>query len=382
MNDAPRRPTGDAPRSARLAPRGAPPGLVRSLRGLFAGEPAEPVRISETPSHAGVADPLARAVTRLLVAEAAWWPERADEVRALAHTFRADEAAEGDDVDAALARAVERMARARDAAGDAAAVAAEITTPAVARRLVADLQASARDEARRDELVEVMGALGGVVAEPLADALADAEDRSVRRALMDALAASAADRPDVLTELLADSRWFVVRNGVAVLGEVGGEGALEHLTRALGHEHGRVRREAVMALARLGGSDPAQLILGMLDDPDEGVRGAAAMALGVLGLERALRPLLARLDDESSADVQVEIIRALGQLGDPGAVPALEKRADPGLFSRTPTPVRVAAYRALAAIGTPHARKVVQAGLEAREPEVRNAVRAVLRDRG
>lgn len=366
----------------RAVPAGAPPGLVRSLRGLFAREAAAPVRISETPSHAGTGDPLARAVTRLLVAEAAWWPERADEVRTVAFTSGADGGAEGDEPEASLARAVERLTRARDAVGDAAALAGEITTPGVARRLVAELEGAARDEARRAELVEVMGALGGVVAGPLADALADAEDRSVRRALMDALAASAADRPDVLTELLSDGRWFVVRNGVAVLGEVGGEGALEHLTRALGHEHGRVRREAVMALARLGGSDPAQLILGMLDDPDDGVRGAAAMALGVLGYERAQRPLLEHLDEEPNTDVQVEIMRALGQLGDPGSVPALEKRADPGLFSRTPTPVRVAAYRALAAIGTPHARKVVQAGLDSREPEVRNAVRAVLRDRG
>ncbi len=361
---------------------GAPSGLVRSLRGLFAGEAADPVRISETPSHAGSTDPLARAVTRLLLAEEAWWPERADEVRTLAYAMRSGAADVGDDADRVLAVAVERLARAQGATGDAVGLGAEIMTPGAARALVGALVAAARDEARRGELVEVMGALGGSVAEPLADALADADDRSVRRALLDALAAAAADRPEVLDPLLGDGRWFVVRNGVAVLGEIGGERALENLTRALGHEHERVRREAVMSLARLGGSDPAQLILGMLDDADDSVRGAAAMALGVLGYDRALRPLLEKLDDESSADVQVEVIRALGQLGDPGAVTALEKRADPGLFSRTPTPVRVAAYRALAAIGTPHAREVVEAGLEAREPEVRNAVRAALRERG
>jgi HEAT repeat protein len=182
--------------------------------------------------------------------------------------------------------------------------------------------------------------------------------------------------------MLLDRRWFVVRNAVTVMGEVGGKPAVEHLTRALAHEHERVRREAVMALARIGGTDSGQLILGMLDDSDDGVRAAAAMALGVLGFERALRPLLAHLHDERSADVQQEVLRALGQLGDPGAVHELEKFAEPSFFSRTSVPVRIAAYRALAAIGTPHARKVLEAGLDAKEPEIRNAVRAALRDRG
>jgi HEAT repeat protein len=368
-----------------LPSEGAPPGLVRSIQGLFQGEPAEAVQVHEPRSRAAGAEPLALAVTRLLAAEPPWWPERADEVRAHALALAEPRVpGEGDAIRATeeVADAVERLASAGVTNAEAPALARELLTPGAARRLVGRLEASVRDEARRDEMVAAMGVLGPGVTHELADALAEAEDRSVRRGLMDALAAAAQERPEVLTELLADPRWFVVRNGVTVLGEVGGKPAVEHLTRALGHEHPRVRREAIMALARIGGADAEQLILGMLDDPDDGVRGAAAMALGVLGVERALRPLLARLDEESSGDVQEAIIRALGQLGDPGAVSALEKRADPGFFSRTPTSVRVAAYRALAAIGTPHARKVLEAGLEAREPEIRNAVRAVFRERG
>lgn len=302
-------------------PAGAPAGLVRAIRGLFAGESAEPVRIAGTSTR----------------------PE--------------GQGAGGSSVAGPSSR--ESLAD-----------------------MIDQLVAGARDDAGRAALVARLGALGSVGAPAIIEALIEAEDRSVRRVLIEALTASAREDPDILLEMLADARWFVVRNGVTVLGEVGGEAAVEHLTRALAHTHPRVRREAVMALARLGGTDPAQLILGMLEDHDEGVRGAAAMAMGVLGFERAVRPLLKRLDEESSTDVQEEILRALGQLGDPGAVPAVEKRADPSFFSRTPSSVRIAAYRALAAIGTPHARQVLEAGLEAREPEIRNAVRSALRERG
>ena len=72
------------------------------------------------------------------------------------------------------------------------------------------------------------------------------------------------------------------------------------------------------------------------------------------------------------------MIRALGLLGDPSAVIPLEKHAVPGLFSRTPQVVRVAAYRALSSIGTPHAMALLRDALEDRDPEVRRTAEAIL----
>jgi hypothetical protein len=369
----------------------APRGLVRSLQGLFAGEPAEPVRLAEGASSPGETDPLRRAVSQYLAAVEDAEEAVAVDADAAEREGRTPPGAEFRDLIVELAAreeraesvadAVERLVRSA-ADGSVLELARDLASPEVAAHLVAALTVAARDEARREQLVDVMSALGSRVTHKLAEALAEAQDRGVRRAVMDALAGAAARSPQILTDMLLDRRWFVVRNAVTVMGEVGGKPAVEHLTRALAHEHERVRREAVMALARIGGTDSGQLILGMLDDPADGVRAAAAMALGVLGFERALRPLLAHLHDERSADVQQEVLRALGQLGDPGAVHELEKFAEPSFFSRTSVPVRIAAYRALAAIGTPHARKVLEAGLGAKEPEIRNAVRAALRDRG
>ena len=133
-----------------------------------------------------------------------------------------------------------------------------------------------------------------------------------------------------------------------------------------------------MSLAKVGGEDAGMLVYGMIEDPDPDVRLAAAMAAGALKVERALRPLLALLDGESDPDVVVGVLRALGQLGDPGAVNAIEKRAVGSFFSRPPADVRIAAYRALHNIGTPHAKSLLVQAADDKDPAVKGAVRQLL----
>jgi HEAT repeat protein len=100
--------------------------------------------------------------------------------------------------------------------------------------------------------------------------------------------------------------------------------------------------------------------------------------VGVLKVERAVRPLLERLEEESEAGVMEQVIRSLGQIGDPGAVQAIEKYAVPGFFSRPARDIRIAGYRALASIGTPHARKVLEEARTDRDPEIRKVAEALL----
>ena len=120
------------------------------------------------------------------------------------------------------------------------------------------------------------------------------------------------------------------------------------------------------------------LVCGMLEDPDAEARLAAAMAAGALKVERALKPLLRILDGEDDVDVTIGVVRALGQIGDPGAVNLIEKRAVVSFFSRPPVEVRIVAYRALLSIGTPHARKLVEQAADDKDPEVKRIVRDLL----
>lgn len=276
-----------------------------------------------------------------------------------------------------LAELVLELALAGGEEGEAAALARRWSGPEVASRLVGRL-AQERDPEIRARWIAALPILGREVAETLAEALGEASDRFRRRVFLEALAAMGSAAAEVAGRLVEDSRWFVVRNALFLLGELGGEHAVAQVTGTLAHPDPRVRKEAVLALGKLGGDDAVLLLLGMLEDPAPEVRAMACRALGALKAEKALKPILRLLEEDDGVEVRVECLRALGCLGDPGAVPAVEKRGLGGLFSRPPREVRVAAYRALAAIGTPRALELVERATRDPDPAVRTVAQALL----
>ena len=248
-------------------------------------------------------------------------------------------------------------------------LARELCQPPVVDALL-EAMGELRDSGEREEWSYAFGRLGAVMAPALANALSSVPPRAARRNFMDTLFMMGEDAVQVAMPMLDDSRWFIVRNGVDILGEAGSEKIVARLALALAHPDHRVRRATVMALSKLGGSDAGALLLPVLDDPAADVREAAAMGVGHLQVQKALRPLVKMLEAEKDDDVVMILLRSLGQIGDPGAVPAIEKRAVGRFFIKPATEVRVAAYRALAAIGTPHASKLVDNAREDRDETV------------
>lgn len=381
-------------------------GLARSIDALFGGSPEEPgpadgpaasddeasspaapapraeemvweeVKL-ETPAarRAENADPqvLRNAVTDFLEADPLAREGKGRTVRDAAAALREANALD------VLADSVERLALGAGDPPDEAciAMAQSLLTPAVASRIAAYL-GNQRDEERRNELVAVAKLLGEEMALAISDALSGTQDRYARRTFLDTMVALGPSAMPIVEKMVEDSRWFVIRNALAILGEVGGERPVELIVSTLAHTDARVRREALLALAKVGGEDAGMLVYGMIDDVDADVRLAAAMAAGELKVERALRPLLALLEEESDPDVVMGVLRALGQLGDPGAVNAIEKRAVGSFFSRPPTDVRIAAYRALHNIGTPHAKSLLLQAADDKDPAVKGPVRQLL----
>ncbi len=373
-------------------------GVARSIAALFSDQDDEPAEDPRTEGDAsedlpwhGVAsesevdaepdkkvdadpDALASALDAFLATPQLERGGRSTEIRELVTALREANALDP------LANAVERLVL--EAGDDEAslALARLMVTAGVASRLAVRL-GSERDEERRAQLVQVCNAIGLEMAVAISDTLSETTDRFVRRTLMDAMIAMGATGMSVIEQMIEDGRWFVVRNGLAILGEVGGERAVELVTSSLANTDGRVRKEALLALAKIGGEDAGMLVYGMLEDPDPEARLAAATAAGALKVERALKPLLRLLEDEDDVDVTIGVLRALGQLGDPGAVNLIEKSAVASFFSRPPSDVRIVAYRALFSIGTPHASKLVEQAVEDKDPEVQRFVREMLGER-
>lgn len=253
---------------------------------------------------------------------------------------------------------------------EALELATRLTTTPVASQIVGRL-GSTRNEVEKERLIRLSAGLGREMALALTDALGEARDRYQRRSFMDALAAQGPLAGEMAQRMVEDPRWYVVRNGVALLGELGGEDVTSHLTTALGSGDPRVRRETVKALSKVGGEDATMLLLAMLDDAEPDVRARACQALGLLRAERAVKPLLRLLEQDGNEEVQVESMQALGKLKDPGAVALIERKITGRFFSRPSRAVRLAGFRALASIGTPHAKNLLQKASKDSDPDVR-----------
>jgi HEAT repeat protein len=232
----------------------------------------------------------------------------------------------------------------------------------------------ARNEEVRAALRGVLLALGAEVVTPLVRSLVAASDLSARRAYRDALVELDRVGVPLLEDMIGDERWFVVRNMVGILGEIRSADAVEHFARTIRHPDVRVRRETIIALSKFGGEEAVQQLLVGVADAEPSLRAAAALGLGLTKAGTAVMPLIKRLGEETDLETAVEIIRALGRIGDARAVKVLAERASGGsLFSRTPLPVRLEAIRALGDIGGEAARTVLQRLMRDRNADVREA---------
>jgi HEAT repeat protein len=115
----------------------------------------------------------------------------------------------------------------------------------------------------------------------------------------------------------------------AVLGQIGDARGMDPLVRAL-HEGGAdLRVTAARALGMIPSDEAIGPLVAALKDPDPFVRSASATALGMLRAKSAVEALGSALRDEKKP-VRVQAAWALEQIGDPAALPFLEKvREDP-----------------------------------------------------
>jgi HEAT repeat protein len=140
---------------------------------------------------------------------------------------------------------------------------------------------------------------------------------------------------------------------------------------SLGDPSAAVRRSAVEALARQPAVDVVGTLEPLLRDADPDVRGAAVTVLGGLR-SRRVRQLL-RNQAESDPETLLEVVRALGKLGDTTSIPFLST-----LFERDGTAVKLATIEALKDMKDPAAEPFLAKQLGNSDPVIRRAVVSAL----
>ena len=220
---------------------------------------------------------------------------------------------------------------------------------------------------------------------PLVKLLGELKNSKSRRVICDALAESGKNSIDLFVPFLDDRRWYLARNITYILGRIGKEQAFPYLHKAFNHVETRVRREAVQSLGLIGGQKANGLLVRALNDPDVRIRCMAAINLGKAGKAAGLIPLLEVIQarefhKKEGAEIRA-FFEAVGMAGSNESIPVLQQLLErKSLFGRGKMDeIRLGAASALAMIGTPEARAVLELGKDSKDESIREACLQALR---
>ena len=242
-----------------------------------------------------------------------------------------------------------------------------------------------REEVRLEDVNTYLSLLQKNSITPLIKLLGELKNSKARRVFCDALSEIGKNAVELITPFIDDRRWFLVRNITYILGRIGKEQSFPYILKAFNHEEIRVRREAIQALGLIGGSKAVGLLVKAVTDNDVRIRCMAAINLGKVGKDAGLIPLLEVVQSKDFYKREpVEIkafFNAIGMSGSNEAVPVLQQLLErKSWFGRgTTDEIRIGAANAMAMIGTPDAKILLEEGKNSKDDSIRDACIQALR---
>jgi HEAT repeat protein len=242
-----------------------------------------------------------------------------------------------------------------------------------------------REEVRLEDVNAYLSLLQKNSIKPLIKLLGELKNSKARRVFCDALAEIGKNAIEMFTPFIDDRRWYLVRNIIYILGRIGKEQSFPYIQKAFNHEENRVRREAIQALGLIGGPKAIGLLVKALTDNDVRIRCMAAINLGKGGKKAGPIPLLEVVQSKDfykrePAEIKA-FFNAIGMMGSNEAVPVLQQLLErKSWFGRGKTDeIRMGAANALAAIGTPEAKAILEEGKNSKDETIRDACTQALK---
>jgi hypothetical protein len=275
------------------------------------------------------------------------------------------------------ARLVDRFRR-RAAAPGPSAVSFRDAVSGMSSRRAMEALASALPELRDEALAAAPALVGGldpVAVRHLLDVLADAGERKQRLRLLDLLCRLGPAVVGPAEAGLADPRWYVVRNMLLLLRRVGDARSLPAVRTSADHPDLRVRLEAIHCLFAFERTAPEELLGRAINDPDVRQAAAAVELAGQYRITEAVGPLVACLAARDPfgkrRPVRLAAIRALAAIGDPAALDGLVHFRARVPILRPAVEERRELYRTLAAYPEGARRPWIESGMRSGDGEIR-----------
>ena len=235
-----------------------------------------------------------------------------------------------------------------------------------------------REEVRLEDINAYLLLLQKNSVTPLIKLLGELKNSKTRRVFCDALSVIGKDAIELITPFIDDRRWYLVRNITYILGRIGKEQSFPYILKAFNHEENRVRREAIQALGLIGGPKAIGLLVRALTYNDVRIRCMASINLGKVGKEIGLISLLEvvqKKDFHKREPVEIKaFFNAVGMVGSNEAIPVLQQLLErKSWFIRGKTDeIRIGAANAIAMIGTPEAKAILEVGEDSKDESIRD----------
>jgi HEAT repeat protein len=179
------------------------------------------------------------------------------------------------------------------------------------------------------EIGALIHTVGRPFVEPLLDRLAEEENRTIRRYCLDQLQKLAEVARESVLARMDDTRWYVIRNLLIILLHSRDPDLATHLRRVADHPHPKVRQKVIEMYLQLRDPEGDRLLLDDLASDTSIVRLQA-----IQQAEKSVHPeivaalleiLLRKGSSPESFAEKKAAIRSLAEIGDPRAIPVLEK---------------------------------------------------------
>jgi len=262
---------------------------------------------------------------------------------------------------------------------------AALLRPELLDAVVARLFALEREQMIH-ELHPYLDFLGDPATRHLVARLGEENDRTRRGRLVEAVRSVGPVAIPVLMDALSSPAWYLVRNALTLLSDLGDAGCVPATVPLLRHPEPRVRRTAVRALWKLGGPVAEPHLLARMKDTDAETMQEILFALGQLRSEGSLAQVVELAQDKRVLEkLRIQALETLALIASPKALPVLvdclrrKGFLGIGVGSNESPAIRLAAARALVALGTPEALAALQRVVTS-EPkgEEREAMRRLL----
>jgi hypothetical protein len=234
-----------------------------------------------------------------------------------------------------------------------------------------------------EEATTFLLALGPILVPGLLDALARDHPPEGPKAMVDLLSAFGDSTVNEVKKRLRDPRPQYVQNALLFIRHAGIASLIPSVRPLLKHAEPAVKREAMATLLRFKDGDTVRRLRQEINSRDPETSSAALFLAGQFRIADAVEDILGRLKRtiifETDYRVNEELIKALGEIGDPRAVPDLERmaRANWSLYPRSQARMKLTLFESLGGYPRKSVAELLRIGARSSDEKIRTLCRTL-----